>query len=124
MWMTLSTALWRASNARWIRARSNSAPTVAPRSPRSPSPSSTISGKPIDIAYDLGKPEGDKGRCADYGKAARELGWAPKVPLRTGLTALYEWMDIHLSRGRSRLYRPEAPLAAASRRPSQADLFV
>ena len=28
-----------------------------------------ISGKPIEIQYDLSKPEGDKGRCADYTKA-------------------------------------------------------
>lgn len=51
------------------------------------------SGKDITIAYDTSKPEGDKGRCADYSKARRILGWEPKVPLIQGISALYDWIS-------------------------------
>ena len=44
-----------------------------------------ISGKHISIQYDSSKPEGDRGRCADYSKARKVLGWEPKVPIRDGL---------------------------------------
>jgi GDP-D-mannose 3',5'-epimerase len=56
----------------------------------------TISGKPIDINYDLTKPEGDRGRCADYEKANKVLGWAPHIDLREGLTELYRWIEIRM----------------------------
>lgn len=52
-----------------------------------------ISGKDIIIEYDTTKPEGDKGRCADYTKAKNILGWEPKVKLREGLEELYEWIE-------------------------------
>ncbi|MCK4947502.1 MAG: NAD-dependent epimerase/dehydratase family protein [Candidatus Aureabacteria bacterium] len=52
-----------------------------------------ISGKNIDIIYDTSKPEGDKGRCADYGKARDILGWSPKVEFRVGLERLYNWIE-------------------------------
>lgn len=51
-----------------------------------------ISGKPIDIRFDTSKPEGDRGRCADYSKARRVLGWAPRTSLREGLTETYRWI--------------------------------
>lgn len=46
----------------------------------------------IDIFYDLSKPVGDIGRCADFSKAKRILGWEPKVNLKDGLSSLIEWM--------------------------------
>jgi nucleoside-diphosphate-sugar epimerase len=52
-----------------------------------------ISGKEIDIKYDLSKPEGDKARSADYSKAKQILDWQPKVELKNGLTRLYEWIS-------------------------------
>ena len=52
-----------------------------------------ISGKDIDIEYDTTKPEGDKGRCADYSKAKRILGWEPRVNLRIGLEETYRWIE-------------------------------
>ena len=52
-----------------------------------------ISGKDIDIQYDTSKPEGDRGRCADYSKAVEVLGWEPKVTLREGLETLYHWIE-------------------------------
>jgi GDP-D-mannose 3',5'-epimerase len=51
-----------------------------------------ISGKDIDIRFDTSKPEGDRGRCADYSKARRVLGWSPTTTLRDGLAATYEWI--------------------------------
>jgi GDP-D-mannose 3', 5'-epimerase len=50
------------------------------------------SGKSIEIQYDTSKPEGDKGRCADFGKAKRILGWEPSVSLREGISDLYGWV--------------------------------
>ena len=55
-----------------------------------------ISGKSIDIRFDTTKPEGDRGRCADYTKAKEILGWEPKVQLRDGLAGLYEWVQSRL----------------------------
>jgi len=52
----------------------------------------SISRKDIEIRYDLTKPEGDKGRCANYEKAKRVLGWEPRVSLEDGLTRLYHWI--------------------------------
>lgn len=55
-----------------------------------------ISGKNIDINYDLSKPEGDKGRCADCTKAQTVLGWLPKVGLEEGLTKAYDWINTRI----------------------------
>ena len=52
-----------------------------------------MSGKDIDIHYDLTKPEGDKARSADYTKAKNVLGWEPTVSLVEGLQEMYEWMS-------------------------------
>lgn len=55
-----------------------------------------ISGKPTPIRYDTSKPEGDLGRCADYSKAQRVLGWSPSVRLEDGLAALYRWIELRI----------------------------
>lgn len=52
-----------------------------------------ISGKRIDIRYDVTKPEGDKGRCADCSKAEKVLGWKSKVGLEEGLRRTYQWIE-------------------------------
>jgi nucleoside-diphosphate-sugar epimerase len=52
-----------------------------------------VSGKDIEICYDTSKPEGDRGRCADYSKARRILGWEPRVTLRDGLEQTYRWVE-------------------------------
>ena len=59
-----------------------------------------ISGKPIEIAYDTSRPEGDRGRCADYAKARRVLGWRPRTPLRDGIASLYSWMESRIRESR------------------------
>ena len=58
----------------------------------------SISGKPIEIVFDRSKPEGDRGRCADYSKARRVLDWRPRVELRDGLTKLYRWLEAQLAK--------------------------
>lgn len=55
-----------------------------------------VSGKDIPIEFDTSKPEGDRGRCADYSKASRVLGWAPRVALRDGLERTYRWVEKRL----------------------------
>ena len=55
-----------------------------------------LSGKDIEITYDHSRPEGDRGRCADYGKAKRILGWEPRISLREGLEETYRWMQDRL----------------------------
>ncbi len=52
-----------------------------------------ISGKDIAVKYDTAKPEGDRGRCADFSKANKILGWEPKVELKDGLQQLYHWIQ-------------------------------
>ena len=52
-----------------------------------------ISGKPIDIEFDVTAPEGDRGRCADYARAREILGWHPRVTLEDGLRRLYAWLE-------------------------------
>ncbi|HZK94670.1 MAG TPA: NAD-dependent epimerase/dehydratase family protein [Prolixibacteraceae bacterium] len=52
-----------------------------------------ISGKEIDIFYDITKPEGDKARSADYSKARSLLGWSPQVSLEEGLRQQYKWVE-------------------------------
>ena len=56
-----------------------------------------ISGKHIDIDFDLSRPEGDKGRCADYSKAQQVLGWTPQKNLNDGLKELYTWIEERMS---------------------------
>jgi GDP-D-mannose 3',5'-epimerase len=58
-----------------------------------------VSGKPIPIQYDFSKPEGDKGRCADFSKAKAVLGWEPQVDLQLGLSSLYRWIEQRIEPG-------------------------
>lgn len=60
-----------------------------------------ISGKQIQIIYDLNKPEGDKARAANYSKAFKVLGWEPKVSIYDGLMAQYKWIQQELDRIKS-----------------------
>ncbi len=52
-----------------------------------------ISDKPIKIQYDTTKPEGDRGRCADYTRAKEILEWRPNTNLHSGLAELYKWIS-------------------------------
>jgi GDP-D-mannose 3', 5'-epimerase len=52
-----------------------------------------VSGKSLNVFYDISKPEGDKGRFADYSIAKSAIGWSPKVGLREGLSQTYKWIE-------------------------------
>ncbi len=60
-----------------------------------------ISGKDIDIFYDVSKPEGDKARSADFSKAKTILGWEPVTGLRKGLSKQYAWIQHEIECGNS-----------------------
>ncbi len=55
-----------------------------------------VSGKDIEIQYDVSKPEGDKGRRANSSKAEKVLGWKPRVSMEDGLRATYSWIKRRL----------------------------
>lgn len=57
-----------------------------------------VSGKEINIQYDITKPEGDKGRCADCSKANKVLGWKPNVCFEDGLRRTYQWIAKQVER--------------------------
>ena len=42
--------------------------------------------------FDLSKPTGDKGRCANYSKAKKLLNWEPKVAIENGIEKLLEFI--------------------------------
>lgn len=49
--------------------------------------------KNINMRFNLNKPVGDIGRCADYSKAKRLLNWEPKVNIEDGLNDLINWLE-------------------------------
>ena len=49
-----------------------------------------VSGKPIRIEYDTGKPEGDRVRRADTARARAVLGWEAHVELSDGIRRMYD----------------------------------
>lgn len=62
---------------------------------------SDIAGKRLTKRYDMSKPQGVRGRNSDNTLLARVLGWAPAIPLETGLEITYRWIESELmTRGR------------------------
>jgi len=55
-----------------------------------------ISGKIIDLKFDLDKPEGDRGRIAICERARNILGWKPSISLEKGLENTYKWVASQL----------------------------
>jgi len=58
-----------------------------------------ISHKPIEIRFDLTKPEGDRGRIAICDRARSILGWKPEVDIRDGLQWTYDWIAKKMGEG-------------------------
>jgi GDP-D-mannose 3',5'-epimerase len=54
--------------------------------------------KPIKITFDLMKPEGDVGRCADYSLAKDVLDWEPLISMEIGLKQTVEWIQFELNK--------------------------
>ncbi|HYS72436.1 MAG TPA: NAD-dependent epimerase/dehydratase family protein [Thermoplasmata archaeon] len=68
-----------------------------------------VGGKRLRKVYKPGRPQGVRGRNSDNALLRRTIGWEPKIPLRAGLEATYEWVWQELDRqGRA---RPPGPLA-------------
>ena len=66
----------------------------------------SLIGKPVEIVVDPARlrPIKSEVQCliSDNSRARDQLGWAPKVPLREGLSRTIEWISRHLP-----LYRPQ-----------------
>jgi len=56
-----------------------------------------VSGKKISVQFDTSKPEGDRGRCANYAKARRILEWSPRIDMLTGIHSLYKWIEVRMA---------------------------
>jgi nucleoside-diphosphate-sugar epimerase len=56
------------------------------------------SGKKIKIKFDLSKPEGDFGRCADFSKANKIIGWKPIIEIENGISEIYDYIDKELKK--------------------------
>ena len=50
-----------------------------------------LSGKNLEIEYDLTKPTGSPRRCADISKARKMLGYSPQVGLEEGVRRTIDW---------------------------------
>ena len=50
-----------------------------------------LSGKDINMEYDLSGPQGTHRYCADTEKMKKVLEWSPKIPLEEGLERIYKW---------------------------------
>ena len=50
-----------------------------------------LSGKDINVEYDLSGPQGTHRYCANTEKMKKVLGWRPNTPLDEGLRRTYEW---------------------------------
>lgn len=59
----------------------------------------SIAGKKIRKRYDLGKPQGVRGRNSDNSRLREVLQWEPTISLEDGLKLTYEWISNQLGRG-------------------------
>lgn len=57
---------------------------------------SAIAGKRLVRRHDLSKPQGVRGRNSDNTRLTKVLGWAPSIPLETGLEITYKWIENEL----------------------------
>ncbi len=57
-----------------------------------------IFNKNIAITFDLTKPEGDIGRCADFSLAKKVLNWEPLIGIEEGLKQTAEWIELEMKK--------------------------
>jgi len=57
-----------------------------------------IAGIKLERRYKLDAPKGVNGRSSDNTMISERLGWAPSVPLRTGLEATYRWIHDEMTK--------------------------
>jgi len=58
-----------------------------------------IAGIKLERRYNLNAPKGVRGRNSDNTLIKSYLGWAPSIPLRTGLEKTYEWIYEQMNQG-------------------------
>jgi GDP-D-mannose 3',5'-epimerase len=58
----------------------------------------TIAGIRVERIYNRFAPQGVRGRNSDNTLIRRKIGWAPSIPLETGLEATYRWIHDRLAR--------------------------
>ncbi|MBN1246770.1 MAG: GDP-mannose 4,6-dehydratase [Anaerolineae bacterium] len=87
-----------------------------------------LRGSPIPVAHGGWRPGDQRIFVADIRKAERELGWAPRTDVKTGITRLYDWvcanealLATYLGHGNSEGKppspdRPQSPLASEPHR--------
>ncbi|MGJ8660582.1 MAG: GDP-mannose 4,6-dehydratase, partial [Bacteroidota bacterium] len=51
-----------------------------------------ISGANVKRKYNLGAPQGVRGRNSDNTEIKKILGWEPEIDLRTGMETTYHWI--------------------------------
>jgi GDP-D-mannose 3',5'-epimerase len=54
--------------------------------------------KSIEINFDLSKPEGDIGRCANYSLAKEVLDWEPLINIEDGLKVTSDWIRLEIDK--------------------------
>ncbi len=59
-----------------------------------------LSGKRVEIQYDLSGPQGTRRYCADTSRMKEILQWAPRTPLEVGLKRTYTWAESELNVGK------------------------
>ena len=57
-----------------------------------------IAGIDLEREYDMTKPQGVNGRNLDNTKIGGYLGWEPSTPLREGMEATYDWIEVQIKR--------------------------
>ncbi len=57
-----------------------------------------IAGKKLLTHYELGKPQGVRGRNSDNSRLRAVLSWEPQTSLRDGLAITYRWIEAELRR--------------------------
>ena len=62
-----------------------------------------VAGKTIHKRYDLGKPQGVRGRNSDNTRLREVLAWEPGISLEAGLNRTYRWIaeQVHRSNARA-----------------------
>jgi GDP-D-mannose 3',5'-epimerase len=58
----------------------------------------TVSGKQIDLKFDLSKPEGDRGRIGNCDRAREILDWCHKVNFANGIQTTYKWVEQQMNK--------------------------
>ena len=74
-----------------------------------------IAGVKLERRYDLGAPQGVRGRNSDNTLIKERLGWEPTISLREGLEQTYGWIYDELSGARDGSRTARATAAAAER---------